>query len=65
MKTAKDIIDFVGRDRACAAVGRAWNTVRMAVIHNQLPAQWYDVLEHLAGRPLPREPFTFIRRKDE
>ena len=59
MKTASDIIDFVGPDRAMAALGVQRDAIRKARASGELPASWYDAMEKLAGRPLPREAFSF------
>ncbi len=60
MKTASDIIAFLGgREAVAAIVNVKANAVRMAETSSKLPAHWYDALERKAGRPLPREAFTF------
>ena len=65
MKTAKDIIDFIGRDEIALALNRSTDRVRNAGVLGVLPAQWYNVLEQMAGRPLPRDAFGFLVRADE
>lgn len=59
MKTASAIIDFVTQAAACEAIGVQPDAVRKAVSAGKLPASWYHTLERLAGRPLPRDVFTF------
>lgn len=57
---ASDIIAFLGgRELVGQIVGVKPNAVRMAETSGKLPAPWYDALERKAGRPLPREAFTF------
>jgi len=65
MKTAKDIIEFIGRDEIARALNRSTDRVRNAGVLGVLPAQWYECLEQMAGRPLPREAFGFLKRADE
>ena len=48
MKTASDIITFLGGRQAVADL-----------VGGKLPAAWYNMLENRAGRPLPRDCFTF------
>lgn len=52
-------------DDICNALGVKPNTWRMAYINGEFSARWYSVLEHLAGRKLPRGYFTFVKEKDE
>jgi hypothetical protein len=60
MKTASDIITFLGGRQAVAdLVSVKLNAVRMAEAGGKLPAAWYNMLENHAGRPLPRDCFTF------
>lgn len=59
MKTAQDIIDYIGAETAMKALGVKPSAVRMAVKKNKLAASWYDALERLCGRPLDRALFTF------
>ena len=62
MKTASEIIDYVGGDGAvAAAIGVGTDAVRKARKAERLPAAWLDTLEGLARRPLPREAFSFRR----
>jgi hypothetical protein len=42
-----------------AAVGVKRDAVRKALKAGELPSSWYDALERLSGRPLPREIFSF------
>lgn len=66
MKTASEIIDYLGgRDAVAAVVGVQNDAVRIAESKGYLPAPWYHLLENMAGRPLPRECFTFKRRPNE
>jgi hypothetical protein len=59
MKTAPEIIDFIGQDRIMAALGVKDDAVRKAKASGVLPASWYHTLEVLAGRPLERQAFSF------
>jgi len=59
MKTPAEILDFVGHDRAQAILGVGSDRIRLARAASHLPASWYHAMEKLAGRPLPRESFTF------
>jgi hypothetical protein len=59
MKTASEIIDFIGRERLAAALGVTTDAVDRARRNNQLPSLWYHACEEMAGRPLPREAFSF------
>lgn len=59
MKTLSEILDFIGRERLMAEVGVKSSAVRMAEKSGKAPALWYDAMERLAGRPLPRDLFTF------
>jgi hypothetical protein len=59
MDTAAKIIEFVGPDTVksvFAVKDRRLNQCRQS---NVLPASWYDALERMAGRPLPRHLFSF------
>jgi hypothetical protein len=59
MKTASEIIDYLGRDRIKTAVGVHDDAVRKAKSAGTLPASWYHALEVLAGHALPRDAFNF------
>jgi len=59
MRTQSEIIEYIGRDRIAAAFGITGQAVSMQVKAGKFPAAWYDQLEHMAGRPLPRELFKF------
>ena len=59
MKTASDIIDFIGHDAIQAAFCVSDERIRQVRKDNKLPASWYDTCERLAGRPLDRSLFAF------
>jgi len=59
METASDIIEAVGRNRIKAAYGVADRVLQLYIKNNSLPAAWYDGLERMSGRSLPRRLFTF------
>lgn len=59
MKTPADIVKFIGRDALASAVGVKQDAIRMALKAGRLPAAWYVACETLAGRPLPRDAFSF------
>lgn len=61
MKTPAEILDYIGNETVRAALGVGADRVRLARTAPQLPASWYDTLEHLAGRPLDRAVFSFKR----
>ncbi len=64
MKTASEIIDFVGQDAVMAELKVQADAVRKAKASGVLPASWYDAMERLAGRPLPRSVFSFKGGKE-
>lgn len=59
MKTPSEILTFVGADRARERLDVSQDRIRIAMTQEVLPSSWYAVLEDLAGRPLPRECFSF------
>lgn len=59
MKTASEIVQFIDRDRLRAALQVKPDAIRKALVKGKLPAAWYHVCEQLAGRPLPRDAFSF------
>jgi hypothetical protein len=59
MKTASEIIDYLGRDDVAASLGIKPHAVAVRAAEGKLPAAWYHKLEQMAGRPLPRDCFSF------
>lgn len=59
MKTVADIIAHVGIDRAEAALGVKRRMINMAIHDNRAPASWFDALERLTRKKLPRDLFNF------
>lgn len=59
MQTARDIITYIGRAKLAGSLGIGRDAVDAAYRKNKLPSLWYDAVEHLAGRPLPRSAFSF------
>lgn len=59
MNTASQIIAFLGQDAVAERLGVGVKAVQAAVRAGKLPAAWYHALEQMAGRPLPRDCFTF------
>lgn len=60
MENATDIVNTLGgREAVAACIGVSPHAVRMAERNGSLPAAWFDALEKLAGRPLPRSAFSF------
>ena len=60
MNTPSHIIDLCGGDEAVmAAVGAGRKRILQARNGDKLPSLWFDAMERLAGRPLPRDVFTF------
>jgi len=61
MNTPREILEYVGQERAAAALGVTLYRVDRAARSPSLPASWLDTLEKLAGQPLPRNVFAFKR----
>jgi hypothetical protein len=61
MKTPRQILDYIGRDRCVLALGVSPARVERATRDDKLPAAWLDALEQAAGQPLPRDAFAFKR----
>jgi hypothetical protein len=59
LNTVPEIIEYLGADAICSAVGVKPPAVRKAKNEKQFPAMWYHALERLAGGPLPRHLFSF------
>lgn len=59
MKTASDIIETIGRDAILRTFGVKPRVLRHYGTTGQLPASWFDALERMAGRELPRHLFSF------
>ena len=59
MKTPREILDGIGRDRIVETLGVDKRRVNRAAYDDQLPALWYAALCDLAGQDLPRELFSF------
>jgi hypothetical protein len=59
MKTVAEVIDYIGQDRVKRAFGVNTRRLNQCRQFNQLSALWYDALERMAGRPLPRDLFSF------
>jgi len=62
MKTSHEIIEYVGIDQAAIALGISPKAIKVRLATGKLPASWYNELEHLSGRPLPRSVFSFKGR---
>ena len=65
MKTIAEIFDFVGRDELMAQVGVARKAMQHVERQGIAPASWYHVMETMAGRPLPRDLFSFKQMKQK
>jgi len=63
MKTPHEIIDYIGPANIAERLAIGPDAIRRALNFGLLPAAWYDALENMAGRPLPRDCFTFKGRK--
>jgi len=59
MNTPREILEFIGPERARVALGVGKARMRQALGEDRLPASWLHTLEELARRPLPRECFSF------
>jgi len=57
--TIAGIMDAVGRAEAKAALGVGDRAIQVACQTNIAPASWFDQLERMTRRRLPRELFTF------
>jgi hypothetical protein len=59
MENARDIIAYIGRARVALAFGLSKRRLDEWLQHNRIPSLYYDGLERMAGRPLPRTLFSF------
>ena len=59
MNTVADILDFIGRPRVMAAWGLSKRRIDEWLQFNTIPSLYYNGLERMAGRPLPRDLFSF------
>jgi hypothetical protein len=59
MKTATEIIDYLGRDKIGEMFGLSRRRVNEIMQTGEIPAAYYDALEKACGRPLPRQIFSF------
>lgn len=59
MTSAKDILNAIGPDAICVAVGVKKDAVRKAKERGKIPSAWYFACCSLLGEDLPREAFTF------
>lgn len=59
MKTPHEIIDYLGAETVADALGIGLPAIKVRLAEGKLPAAWYHKLEMMAGRPLPRECFSF------
>lgn len=59
MKTVSEIIAYIGKAALAQRIGVTVKNVDLAIRQNVMPASWYDTCEQMAGRPLPRDLFTF------
>ena len=59
MKTPREILDALGRDRIVERLGVDKRRVNRAAYEEKLPALWYAALSDMAGQDLPREAFSF------
>lgn len=64
LTTPRDILNYVGKEAAAAALGVTLDRVDRAQRDALLPAAWLDTLERLARRPLDRGAFAFKRAED-
>jgi hypothetical protein len=63
METVAQIFDHIGRDKIMSELDVAPRTIRHYAALNELPATWFDVLESMAQKPLPRGLFSFAKAK--
>lgn len=59
MNTVAEILAFIGRHRVMAAWGLSKRRIDEWLQFNCIPSLYYDGLERMAGRPLPRSLFSF------
>lgn len=59
MNNPQEIVDFIGLARLRDALGVTRRRVMIARAAGKFPASWYDAMERLSRRPLPREWFSF------
>ena len=59
MENTQDILRFIGRQRVAAAFNLSKRRIDEWLQFNLIPALYFDGLERMAGRPLPRNLFTF------
>ncbi len=59
MKTARDIIEQVGRDAIKDRFGVQDRVIRHNIARGVLPSDWYAALCEMAGQDLPRDAFSF------
>jgi hypothetical protein len=59
MESTHDILKYIGRDRVAAAFGLSKRRIDEWLQFNRIPSLYYHGLERMAGRPLPRDLFSF------
>ena len=59
LDTPKQILEYVGREKAAEALGVTMDRVERATRDPKLPSSWLNALEQLARQPLPRKAFAF------
>jgi hypothetical protein len=57
--TALMVADKLGKRRMMAAFDVQIRTLNLYLHDGQFPASWFDTLEKMWGRKLPRELFSF------
>ena len=62
MKTPHEIVDLIGRETIRDAFRVQDDVINKHLRAGHFPASWYDTLERLADRDLPRSLFTFKGR---
>lgn len=62
MNSAREILDAIGPDAICVAVGVKKDAWRKARERNAIPSAWYFACCNLLGKDLPRDAFTFKGR---
>ena len=65
MKTPREILDTIGRERVAQAIGVDMRRVNRAAYAVQLPALWYSAICEMAEQDLPHDLFTFKRAEQE
>jgi hypothetical protein len=59
MENTQDILRYIGRQRVATAFKLSKRRIDEWLQFNVIPSLYFDGLERMAGRPLPRNLFSF------